>query len=40
VLGLKGGADLYLAYERRIDAYPLSYQRSRWVEFGFRLGTR
>ena len=40
ILGLKGGADLYVAYECRIDAHPLSYQRSRWVEFGFRLGTR
>lgn len=40
ITGLKGGLDLYLAYERRIDAYPLSYQRGRWVEWGFRVGTR
>ena len=40
IVGLKGGADIYLAYERRIDAYPLSYQRGRWVEWGFRIGTR
>lgn len=40
IIGLAGGVDLYLSYERRIDAYPLSYQRGRWVEWGFRLGTR
>lgn len=40
IAGLSGGVDLYLAYERRIDAYPLSYQRGRWIEWGFRIGTR
>jgi hypothetical protein len=38
VLGAKGGVDVYLAYERRIDGYPLAPTRTRWVEFGFRLG--
>jgi hypothetical protein len=39
VLGAKGGLDVYLAYERRIDGYPLARTRSRWVEFGFRIGS-
>ena len=38
--GKAGGADLYVAYERRIDAYPLSYQRGRFIEIGVRVGTR
>jgi hypothetical protein len=38
--GLIGGLDLFGAYERRIDGYPLSRQRSRWFEVGFRLNTR
>ena len=40
IAGRAGGVDLYLAYERRIDAHPLSYQRGRWVEWGVRMGTR
>ena len=40
IIGIKGGANVYLAYERRIDAYPLSYQRGRWVEWGIRMGNR
>ena len=39
VLGAKGGLDLYVAYERRIDGHPLARTRSRWVELGFRLGS-
>lgn len=38
--GVIGGLDLFGAYERRIDGYPLSRQRSRWVEVGFRISTR
>lgn len=37
--GRAGGADVYLAYERRIDAFPLSYQRGRFIEIGARVGT-
>lgn len=37
--GRAGGADLYLAYERRIDAFPLSYQRGQLIEIGARVGT-
>ena len=32
-------ADLYAAYERRVDGYPTSRQPSSWFEIGFRLGT-
>lgn len=39
LIGAKGGVDLYLAYERRIDGYPLSHTRARWVEVGFRVGS-
>lgn len=38
--GLNGGADIYLGYERRIDGYPLSRQRTRFVEWGVRVGRR
>ncbi len=31
-----GAVELFTSYERRIDAYPLSRQRSRWFEVGFR----
>lgn len=40
IAGATGGLDVYIAYERRIDAYPLSYQRGRFVEVGFRIGSR
>lgn len=36
--GKAGGADLYIAYERRIDAWPLSYQRGRLIEIGAKIG--
>jgi hypothetical protein len=38
--GVKGGVDFFLGYERRLDAYPLSYQRARFVEWGVRVGAR
>lgn len=40
VPGVRGGIDFYLGYERRLDGYPLSYQRARWVEWGVRIGNR
>jgi hypothetical protein len=40
VNGVKGGVDFFLGYERRLDAYPLSYQRARFVEWGVRVGAR
>jgi hypothetical protein len=40
VKGVRGGFDVFVGYERRLDGYPLSYQRSRWVEWGARIGTR
>jgi hypothetical protein len=39
IVGTNGGADFFLAYERRMDGYPLSNTRSRWIEFGFRIGS-
>lgn len=36
----RASADLFAAYERRIDGYPTSREPSSWLEFGFRLGTR
>ena len=38
--GVRGGVDVFVGYERRLDAYPLSYQRARWVEWGVRIGSR
>jgi hypothetical protein len=38
LLGKAGGFDAFVAYERRIDGYPLAHQRSRWLEWGFRIG--
>ena len=38
--GQVSGVDLYVGYERRIDAYPLDRHRERWFEVGFRVGTR
>ena len=38
VSGRAGGARIYVAYERRIDAYPTAQQRGRFVEFGVRVG--
>lgn len=35
--GRRGDVELYAAYERRIDAYPLARTRTRWFEFGFTL---
>ncbi len=35
--GHSGGAEFYVAYERRIDGYPLARQRARWFEVGFKL---
>lgn len=37
VNGHAGGMEFYLAYERRIDGYPLARQRARWWEVGFKL---
>lgn len=36
----RAAADLFAAYERRVDAYPTSREPSSWFEFGFRLGAR
>jgi hypothetical protein len=38
--GVKGGVDFFVGYERRLDAYPLSYQRARFIEWGVRVGAR
>jgi len=38
--GQRGAVELYAAYERRIDGYPLARTRSRWFEFGFTLHGR
>ncbi len=38
--GVRGGVDFFVGYERRLDAYPLSYQRARWIEWGVRIGSR
>lgn len=38
--GVHGGVDVFVGYERRLDAYPLSFQRSRWIEWGMRVGNR
>ena len=37
--GAHAAADLFSAYERRLDGYPTSRQPSSWFEIGFRLGT-
>ena len=36
----RASADLFAAYERRVDGYPTSREPSSWLEFGFRLGAR
>lgn len=38
--GVRGGVDVFVGYERRLDGYPLSYQRARWLEWGVRVGAR
>lgn len=38
--GVAGGAELYVAAERRIDPYPLDFGTATWVTAGFRLLTR
>jgi hypothetical protein len=40
VNGVKGGVDFFAGYERRLDAYPLSFQRARFIEWGVRVGAR
>jgi hypothetical protein len=40
VEGRRGDVELYAAYERRIDGYPLDRTRKRFVEFGFTLRGR
>lgn len=40
VTGVRGGVDVFVGYERRLDGYPLSFQRTRWVEWGVRVGSR
>jgi len=35
----KAALDLFLAYERRVDAYPLARVPLSWVEAGFRLSS-
>lgn len=40
VVGARATADLFAAYERRVDGYPTSREPSSWMEFGFRLGAR
>lgn len=37
--GTRGAFELYAAYERRIDGYPLARTRSRWFELGFTIHT-
>jgi hypothetical protein len=38
--GRRGSAQLFIAYERRIDGYPISRDPSSWLELAFRLGVR
>lgn len=38
--GQRGAVELYAAYERRIDGYPLARTRTRFFEFGFVLHGR
>jgi hypothetical protein len=38
--GERGAVELYAAYERRIDGYPLARTRTRFFEFGFILHGR
>jgi hypothetical protein len=40
IRGRTGALDLYVGYERRVDAYPLDRTRVRWTTVGFRLGTQ
>jgi hypothetical protein len=40
VKGVRGGVDVFVGYERRLDGYPLSFQRSRWLEWGVRIGAK
>jgi len=35
----KAALDLYVAYERRVDGYPLARVPLSWVEAGFRLAS-
>ncbi len=36
----RAAVDLFAAYERRVDGYPISREPCSWFEFGFTLGTR
>jgi hypothetical protein len=38
--GQRAALDLFAAYERRVDGYPIAREPSSWVEIGFRLGGR
>jgi hypothetical protein len=38
--GRRGNAQLFVAYERRVDGYPISRDPSSWLELGVRLGVR
>jgi len=40
LLGTHGAVDLYLGYERRVDAYPLDVVPQTWFVAGFRLLSR
>ena len=40
IAGTTAGLELYAGYERRIDAFPVDRQRSRWLAFGFRISSR
>jgi len=40
VQGQAGAIEVFVGYERRIDAYPLDRGRARWFTFGFRLTSR
>ena len=36
----RAGIDLFGAWERRIDGYPMAREPTSWLEVGFKLGTR
>lgn len=36
----RAAVDLFAAYERRVDGYPISREPASWFELGFTLGTR
>jgi hypothetical protein len=40
LVGRRAGLDLFAAYERRVDGYPLGRAPVTWIEGGFRLGSR